>query len=134
MSKIWILFAALFLTACKSQNTNKLEGSWKLVETYTDPGDGSGTPEKISSDKAISLKSNYTFIMNGDICSMNTESKVKTSGTFEKDEETDLFVIKSEKCLPEGYRRVLMELKNNNLYLYYPCREGCHQMFEKVSD
>ncbi len=127
-----ILIIPIFLLSLFSCNNNddsgplELVGTWRLIEQYSDPGDGSGDYVAVNSDKTITFTSSGTITSNGNLCSMDTNSDGETTGTFDASENG----IFPDDCSPSVYR-LGYEIKGNRLFVYYPCIEGCGQKFRK---
>jgi len=123
-----IIFTSFF--SCNNNDDNigpiELDGTWRLIEQYSDPGDGSGDYVPVNSDKTITFISNGTITSNGNLCLMDTNSDGDTTGTFDASENT----IFPNDC--SSQYRLGYEIKENRLFLYYPCIEGCGQKFRKA--
>ncbi|MDD3788879.1 MAG: hypothetical protein PHO94_09315 [Petrimonas sp.] len=86
MKKILVLliFCGVLFSCDKSDDTENTEliGKWKLTEVLADPGDGSGTFHKVSSNKTIEFQPNGAITSNGSICEMLGETTIPSSGTY----------------------------------------------------
>lgn len=104
---------------------NELTGSWKLVETLADPGDGSGTYQPVESQKTITFNSDGTVIvLNGSFCPTGGESNPSGVGAYSiKD-----MMINPKDC-ESG---IQFELKDSTLILSFPCIEPCGEKYVKV--
>ena len=123
MKKIIVLAVGgiVMLTACKKEEVSPFLGKYKLIETLSDPGDGSGTFQAVTSDKMIEFEENHTVTSNGDLCSMSKEADGETTGTY-----SDLdSVLHSTSCSLD------MEFDGNELIIIYPCIEPCKAKYIK---
>ena len=107
----------------KEAENNSLIGKWKLIETYSDPGDGSGTFQAANSQKTFEFFSNDSVYSNGEICSLSTDAQSPSSSTFSDS-------TKTINC-PNSYR-LFYEFKNQHLMLYFPCIEPCIFKLERI--
>ncbi|MCB0496828.1 MAG: lipocalin family protein [Cyclobacteriaceae bacterium] len=103
----------------------EITGSWRLIESYVDPGDGSGTFSTSDKGKTIEFKDNLTVNSNGNLCSMFESELVPSSGTYTLSDST----LTSPNC---DYS-VHFQLSNNNLIVWYPCFEGCAEKYIKTN-
>ena len=89
---VFILFAVGILFSCNNDddsNTNvELIGNWRLVEIYSDPGDGSGNFETVNSEKTIEFRNDGTLSANGELCVLNSDSNTPVNGTFSESDLT----------------------------------------------
>lgn len=123
MKNIFLVLIIMgLLVACKKDSSNGLIGEWKLIETLTDPGDGSGTFSPVSSSKIIEFHSNGTITSNGDLCSMNSAATSSSSGTY----STIDSIISGSTCT-----NLHFTLNTNHLIIDYPCIEPCRAKFER---
>jgi len=129
---LFILIIASF-SSCTEEDVflkNKdLIGKWKLIEQYSDPGDGSGDFQPIESKRIIEFFKNGKIISNGSFCAMNSDTGEHGVGVF--NDKTEAILVKNE-CNSSEYK-INYKLIDGNLQLWYPCIEGCAQKFEKVS-
>ncbi|GHC57302.1 hypothetical protein [Ulvibacter litoralis] len=130
-----ILYVALFafLFSCNSNDDatsseTELIGTWKLVENYADPGDGSGDFETVDSNKTIQFHSDGSITSNGSLCDMSIQSTTPTSGTYSS---TD-FTINSEDCTNSSGFNITYTMNNSFLTISYPCIESCLSKYVKV--
>ncbi len=136
MKKLVLILMSSFFFNCSSDD-NKIEnenllGKWKLIEQYSDPGDGSGSFNSIESDREIEFFSNGTVTINGILCYMSLEVDNQSYGTFNETVSEDFDgEILPEGCDNEG-RKIYYQLDDSNLILWYLCIEGCGQKFVKV--
>jgi len=78
-----------------SDLNTELVGRWKLIEIYSDPGDGSGGFESVDSEKTIEFKADETLIANGELCDLNLDANTSVNGTFSESNLT----IDTPNCL-----------------------------------
>ncbi len=121
-----LLMSALNSCSNSAAVENELTGSWKLVETLADPGDGSGTYQPVESEKTITFNSDGTVrVLNGSFCPTGGESNPSGVGTYSiKD-----MMINPKDC----ESRIQFEVKNANLILSFPCIEPCGEKSVKVN-
>lgn len=126
------MVVTLFFWSCTS-DTHEVEidhefiGEWKLIEQYSDPGDGSGTYVPVESDRFIRFKTDGTVVTNGSFCTMTTETGAGTSAIYNIEEQR----IVVENCDYE--LKIMVSLVGEHLILSYPCIEGCGQKFVSVA-
>ncbi len=120
----------LFLSGCKDSKTtvdpNSLQGTWNLIETLVDPGDGSGTFQPADYSKQITFFQGTTYVCTGSTCFMGNSS-TSSSGTYD---EVSLTLQPQGGC-PNGSFPVHYKLENGYLIISYPCIEGCQEKYEK---
>lgn len=137
-----LIFVALFLYNCTSDDGSpkgdvELLGKWKLIEQYTDAGDGSGDFNPITSNRTVEFFSDGTIIANGILCYMSTEVGENNSGVFKliSSNEADTNYdgeIKPNDC-DFSETKIYFDISSDNkLVLWYLCIEGCGQKFEKI--
>lgn len=131
MKKIFIyIFLIGIIFSCKDNDDTKaydadLLGKWKLTETLSDPGDGSGTYKTVISEKIIHFHKDGTLSSNGSICDLSILSDTPSSGTYS--------YTKLTISAPDCYESVLgFKLIGSTLIIYYPCIEGCSAKFVKI--
>ena len=106
---------------------NDLVGKWKLIEVYSDPGDGSGTYNPVESDKTVEFKNNGRFISNGKMCYIEIEPTEGSKGSYSIEDNT----LTPDNCEMEF--NLPFELNGNKLTISYFCIEGCGEKYEKVN-
>jgi hypothetical protein len=127
--KIFWGFALLFLFACSGEEgaeNSTLIGSWKLIEQYSDPGDGSGDYQAVDSEFTIMFADDGTFSANSNMCNMTSDTVGSASGTWDELSGS----LEVDGCAFVGFG-ITYEIKKGFLFIYYPCIEGCGQKFEK---
>ena len=123
------LFLSGILLSCNKSDYNKdfeLIGTWELIEVLSDPGDGSGTFHKVSSDKVLIFQSDGTILSNGSICDMSIESVSSSSGTYSLSDST----INSSDC-PNTPIKIKFHKTGSTLTISYPCFEACIAKYVK---
>ena len=112
----------LLFTSCEDDlDTTTVIGKWKLIETLSDPGDGSGEYEKVDTEQILTFLSDSTVTYTGELCNSSDEAK---SGII-----TENRLYPNDCSFSYG-----MEIKNDHLYLFPPCIEPCGLKFEKIAD
>lgn len=133
MKRIWSLSLLVLIISCaktekaveviSEPSPSTVYGKWKLIETYSDPGDGSGTFEAANSNKTFEFLNDGTLLSNGEICSLSTDVGTATNSTFS-------IITKMISC-PNNYT-MSYELLKGQLLVYFPCIEGCTFKFERI--
>jgi hypothetical protein len=127
MKKSILLLAILGLLFSCHKNDEELAptslaGTWKLTEVLSDPGDGSGTFQPVSSNKKLVFVSDNKVTSNGQICNFSLESNSSSTASYSQANSTincSNFVIH-------------YEMVANTLILSYQCIEGCQAKYIKV--
>ncbi|GAA4896737.1 hypothetical protein GCM10023311_21860 [Flaviramulus aquimarinus] len=136
---ITILIAIFFLN-CTSDDSKSIDktgliGTWKLIEQFADPGDGSGAFQPIESDRVIEFFSNGTLTVNSTLCFRDNTiiPNQSASGTyvFASESEFNTGDIMPNDCNSE-LNRITFEIEDSKLILWYLCVEGCGEKFEKI--
>jgi hypothetical protein len=124
----------MLLFSCSSDDKDiplDLIGTWKLQEINNDPGDGSGTFQKVESNKTLIFKKNLEITSNGSLSENTINSNSSSRGVYRITENSEASGIitpsKSEHLSVE----IHFEIKNSVLYIYYPCIEGCAAKYTK---
>ena len=121
-----LLVVVAGLTPSCSKTNSNLIGRWKLVETLADPGDGSGTFRRVSSNKTLEFHSDGKLTSNGEICSISNETGSPSTGRFSLADST----IVGDNCR-DLYRKITFEKHGKILILNFPCIEPCRAKFKK---
>lgn len=116
-------------------------GKWKLVETYNDPGDGSGVYESIDSDKTIEFFNDGTFTITGPLCNLSTSVGEKIIGKVRNSIHSNNFrLISNEECsfdnssIDNSSYQYIASIVNSDLRIYYTaCIEGCAHKYQKIN-
>jgi len=119
-----IILSIALLISCNKNNENELIGKWELIEVLSDPGDGTGTFTKVSSKKTIKFNNDNVISSNGSLCTISTESKQSTSGTYSLTDST----YKSDDCADFNYH---FKIENDILIITYQCIEACQAKYKK---
>jgi len=123
------MVAILILPSCSTKEEDRkieLIGKWKLIELYSDLGDGSGIFNPVQSDKRIEFKTNGEYISNGTLCHMSIESNQTSSGIYSSSEMT----ISPSNC--ELQNNLTFEINDSFLIINYFCIEGCGEKYKKI--
>lgn len=135
MKKIAFLFTLLVLTvSCSDDDDNKttppqsIVGTWKLIEVYSDPGDGSGDFTAVESDRTITFNADGTLTSNGNLCYMTIDTDVSTSATYSENALL-LNCGFEEESLEYTY-----EINESHLIINYPCIEACQAKYSKINN
>jgi hypothetical protein len=134
MNKILIkaLFSvlAIGLISCNENDDNEsgLVSQWHLVELLSDPGDGSGTFQAVSSEKTVSFFDDGTITSNGSLCTMGTDVSSASSGTYSISDST----ITVDNCNFTPPFPVSYQSEGAFLIINYPCIEPCREKYEQI--
>lgn len=110
-------------TGDEKESATCLVGTWRLVETLMDPGNGSGTYQPVNYDKTITFTTSGTYQASTKLCAADNS----TSGIY----RIESSVLKFEECDQFGYR---IKIENGQLILSnMACIEACHEKYERVS-
>jgi len=129
MKKGVLLFVLIsILSSCNNDdNTNsfetKLVGVWKLAEVLDDPGDGSGTFEKVDSEKTLEFRKDGIVTSNGMISTTSIESNRPSSLRYSVTESV---------IFSEGFSSMKFELIDSYLVLDGLCVEKCKSKYIKI--
>lgn len=124
MKKIYLavlVTLTLSYLSCKKsdQGSTEIYGTWKLVETWNDPGDGSGKYVKVKgAPKYISIDKSGTI--GGDALPDALSYKILDSVQME--------ITSNNYAKPFVYR---YKVSSNTLELNPPCIEGCGLKFKR---
>ena len=97
----------------------EIAGTWTLVATLADPGDGSGT-FRPNSGKTLIIHTDGTFTSNVDFCSRDIPAT--SNGTYDIDKQT----------MAVGNCNAGYEFNNQYLEIYFPCIEGCAERYSRT--
>ncbi|WP_236977331.1 hypothetical protein [Membranihabitans maritimus] len=119
------------LTSCtrnKDEISPGLVGSWKLIESLADPGDGSGTYQAVEDGKIIEFTADNTIISRGTFCLPDTVSAVpRVVATYSVNDS----IIIPMDC--ESGWNTHFELMGPYLILSNPyCIEPCLQKYARI--
>ena len=132
---LYIVFS-FFIISCTNKDEDSfmpseadLISKWKLIEMYSDPGDGSGDFETVSSNTIISFYSDNVIVSNGDLCIMGTNTTDGSFGTFTIGTTN---TIMPSSCAAEQPFSMTFVIENSILLIYYPCIEACVEKYELI--
>jgi hypothetical protein len=139
MKNILSIILTLIFVSCASNDDKPfagnldLLGKWKLIEQLSDPGDGSGVFNPISSDRTLEFFSNGTVKANGILCYMSYEVGPQSSGSFIAIDDNEYFdgEITPYDC-EYSDTKLYYAFEGQNLIITYLCIEGCGQKFKKI--
>jgi len=137
--KLGIIFCIILtILSCsnedeKVENVNSIVGTWKLIEIYNDPGDGSGSWNSVENGYS------YKFAVNGEFTSTRFSECSSGNYSINSNELTlnfdcDGFTAGIEN--PEGTFIENYGFESNTVILvptYLNCDEGCGWKFEKIN-
>ena len=98
-----------------------------MAEILSDPGDGSGTFQPVSSTKIIEFYDDGTLYSNGSICTISTDSNENFYGTYSSQDLT----LSSTQCQQQVFL-TSYEMTQTTLIIYYPCIEACAEKYTKI--
>ncbi len=127
---ICFILLILFLSSCKKDDANPnnaLEGTWRLIEMYADPGDGSGDFRPVNSEKIILFKADGTYSSNGNVCDFSTMANEDTQGNYLAIEMGYQIV-----CESEFSSELRLEVREGYLIVSFFCIEPCQQKFQRI--
>lgn len=127
MIRLLLLFGTLsWISSCAPKTQHQLVGQWKMTAIYFDIGDGSGSYQDATEDKHLTFGSDGSVSSDGSLCNMATGPSEVQQGTY----SLEAMTIQTEGCAQSMPLR--MELKGNELEVFYPCMEPCSEKYEKV--
>ncbi|NER16133.1 hypothetical protein [Spongiivirga citrea] len=131
----WFMVISIFLLTISCNNddldTNTVIGTWEINARLVDPGDGSGAFQPLSSGKQLVFDENGTvMISRGTLCDLVNDENASQTGTYSH--ESSLVTIICEVFSADS--SVRYELKDDNLFIYYPCFEACVERYRKIAD
>ena len=111
----------------KKAETILPKSTWLLKEILADPGDGSGTFEKVNSNRYIEFRKDGAVYSNGNLCSMSISSE--TSSVGECKEGNSILTVKGCDNQP-----LEIKYKENHtvMILSYPCKESCLAKYVRI--
>lgn len=128
-----ILIGLVLLIRCESSDdagnllTSDIVGTWQLMANLSDPGDGSGSFQSVSSNKTITFNADGTFTSNGDVCDMSITTSTNTSGTYNTTDKT-INANCGTTNLPISYT-----IDNLTMDVSYFCIEACQSRYRKIN-
>jgi len=114
------------LDTINQNNNSVITGRWKLIEVYSDPGDGSGDFSSVTSEKLLIINSDNTIESNRDLCHIWSSEETKSTASYSLVNST----IVPNNCNSE--KEWHFELEEENLIIRYVCKEGCAEMYKKL--
>ncbi|SFU66384.1 hypothetical protein SAMN05216480_11228 [Pustulibacterium marinum] len=150
-TKILLVFSFILLFSCKDKEDEVmlccdvpiegLEGSWKLIQIFSDPGDGSGSWNNVESDKTLSFSdANDMVSSNGSVCNvtMDTDESSSANFVFSPEDETNTYgtiTLSNTNCTSAEELNITYNFENSEtLTLYYPCIEACGARYVKIDE
>jgi hypothetical protein len=131
---IYFIICYSLLTSCSnSDNETKINseevGEWKIVEVFSDIGNGTGSYNPVEQNKFIVFKANGSVTSNINYCNTNTNNDLLKIGTFNPN--TKQIKPLESACLltnsPIDY-----EIVNNHLILTYQSIETYREKYEFI--
>lgn len=134
------VFLLLLAVSCKKdqaseENIDSIIGKWKLIETYADPGDGSGRWNTVKSNKTLEFKNNGQIKVDNGSFAFGLFPGEKDESTYVLEPYTGVqtmeahrYILKIQKL--EHHPMVMFE--NGKLKIEYFCIEGCGERYEKI--
>ncbi|GAL76734.1 hypothetical protein JCM19275_2070 [Nonlabens ulvanivorans] len=107
--------------------TSDIVGTWQLTANLSDPGDGSGSFQSVSSNKTITFNADGTFTSNGDVCDMSITTSTNTNGTYNTTDKT-INANCGTTNLPISYT-----IDNLTMDISYFCIEACQSRYRKIN-
>lgn len=127
---ICFVFFIVLLSSCKKDDgapNNALEGNWRLIEMYADPGDGSGDFRPVSSEKIITFKTDSTYSSNGNVCEFSSLANEDTQGSY-----LAMDIGYKIICESEFSTELRLEVREGYLIVSFFCIEPCQQKFQRI--
>nr|WP_042288176.1 lipocalin family protein [Nonlabens ulvanivorans] len=107
--------------------TSDIVGTWQLTANLSDPGDGSGSFQSVSSNKTITFNADGTFTSNGDVCDMSITTSTNNNGTYNTTDKT-INANCGTTNLPISYT-----IDNLTMDISYFCIEACQSRYRKIN-
>ncbi|WP_052408566.1 lipocalin family protein [Nonlabens sp. Asnod3-H03] len=130
---LFTLIGIILLISCDSSDdagnvlTSDIVGTWQLTANLSDPGDGSGSFQSVSSNKTITFNADGTFTSNGDVCDMSITTSTNTNGTYNTTDKT-INANCGTTNLPISYT-----IDNLTMDISYFCIEACQSRYRKIN-
>lgn len=124
LSTLFIYLITFSTFSCGDDlNTALISGQWKLIESLTDPGDGSGVYVPYEGNQIATIYSDSSVLFTEPFC-FSQQGDQALEAQLYKDS------IHWPGCgLTYQYKRV-----DKLLFLYPPCIEPCGLKFEKIAN
>ena len=127
---LFLLFALRCSSVSEEDSGKELEGMWRLNGYTIDPGDGSGMFKEVESDKLIYFYSDRSFIANTKMCFAQDERANITEGKY----DPVAGILQARGCNGKEFNQLNYSIEGEYLYVYYVCREGCVERFQREPD
>ena len=118
-----VITALISCTSCSKEDSKEKElvNKWHLIESLSDPGDGSGVFVKIESDAIMEFYDNNSLVFTENLCINGTSY----TGTYS---------LLKNKIYPECAQEAALNfrIENNHLIINYNCIEACAEKFELI--
>ena len=101
----------------------EIAGEYLRVESYVDPGDGSGTYAPVASERRITVAPDSTFASNQDLCQFGEGGDAST-GRFDAEGRVTM-----DDC---AFGPAEMSFRDGVLEVAYFCFEGCGDRYRRV--
>ncbi|MBF4985359.1 lipocalin family protein [Nonlabens mediterrranea] len=130
---LFTLIGIVLFISCDSSDdagnllTSDIVGTWQLTANLSDPGDGSGSFQSVSSNKTITFNADGTFTSNGNVCDMSITTSTNTSGTYNTTDKT-INANCGTTNLPISYT-----IDNLSMDISYFCIEACQSRYRKIN-
>ncbi len=130
---LFTLIGIILLISCDSSDdagnvlTSDIIGTWQLTANLSDPGDGSGSFQSVSSNKTITFNADGTSTSNGDVCDMSITTSTNTNGTYNTTDKT-INANCGTTNLPISYT-----IDNLTMDISYFCIEACQSRYRKIN-
>ncbi|MEY2738935.1 MAG: hypothetical protein RL259_844 [Bacteroidota bacterium] len=121
---ISILISCTSTTEEAAVDLNEI-GTWRLIEVYADPGDGSGSFQPVVSSKTVTFEANGNVNCNGNLCDLSITATTQTRGTYSS--STNRIMTSNCNQLQLDY-----EITEDVLIINYPFIETCKAKYIKV--
>lgn len=127
-----IAISLFFLfSACQTEDLTPeqeaIVGTWTLTEVLSDPGNGSGTFQAVTSTATIQFMADSTYEATLNLCSMDI-SIATTQGVYSPTNKT----ISPSNCQNQPLWAISYEVNNQELILSLPCIEPCQQKYVRA--
>jgi hypothetical protein len=125
----FILCSFVLISCGKDEpiSLNNVVGEWQLIEQMIDPGNGTGVFTPVVSNKTIVFTENGTYLSNGSVCYPSIIASEASSGTY-----SDSGNILNTECAGIAPMPIAFSVEKGELYIFYPCYEGCTEKFERI--
>lgn len=131
---ILLLITSFSLLSCSNEdafnNTTGMIGTWKLVATLADPGDGSGTYQDVDYEETISFYPDHSFVY------LNDQRFCTEGNFFVSNDNSNRGELKFTNCPHMGMMDMSFSytMDGNVLIVRAPCIEACGNKYIKISN